>query len=230
MALTSPSNLFSPDAGDGYALVTDLAAMQDSVQEALVIQANYGAGTTTARNANLATFPDGAKWYDTTLSAEYLRVAGAWVVNNSGGPYNYVWANAAARTAQAGMIAGQKGYQTDTAATYNYTGGAWVIYDTGWVDLTPAIGSGTLRYRAEGGWVTVEIDIDATFSTGVASLSASGAIPSALRPGTTARAAAYMGSLTDSTVYLTTSGTAGLINSTGSSQASVGGTIVWHVA
>ena len=36
MALTSPSNLFSPDAGDGYALVTDLAAMQDSVQAALV--------------------------------------------------------------------------------------------------------------------------------------------------------------------------------------------------
>ena len=36
MALTSPDDLFSPDAGDGYALVTDLAAMQDSVQAALV--------------------------------------------------------------------------------------------------------------------------------------------------------------------------------------------------
>ena len=102
--------------------------------------------------------------------------------------------------------------------------------DTGWVDLTPAIGSGTLRYRAEGGWVTVEIDITATISTGAVNLSSSGAIPTALRPGTNARGAVYMGALTDSTAYVTTSGTVGVINSTGSSKASVSGPVVWHVA
>lgn len=35
MATTSPDNLWSPDAVDDYALTTDLAAMQDTVQDAL---------------------------------------------------------------------------------------------------------------------------------------------------------------------------------------------------
>lgn len=35
MATTSPDNLWSPDAGDDYALTTDTAAMQDTVQAAL---------------------------------------------------------------------------------------------------------------------------------------------------------------------------------------------------
>lgn len=34
MATTTPDNLWSPDGGDAYALTTDLAAMQDTVQEA----------------------------------------------------------------------------------------------------------------------------------------------------------------------------------------------------
>jgi len=80
--LTTPDNLVSPDAGDGYALVTDLAAMQDSVQTAL--------------NTKVPTSVD------------------------------YVWANAAARTAQTGMVTGQKGYQTDTAIPYRYDGSVWV--------------------------------------------------------------------------------------------------------
>ena len=83
MALTSPSNLFSPDAGDGYALVTDLAAMQDSVQTAL--------------NTKVRTSTD------------------------------YLWANAAARTAQTEMIAGEVGYQTDPDTAYRYDGSLWFI-------------------------------------------------------------------------------------------------------
>lgn len=35
MALTSPDNIFSPDAGDDYALTADLAAVADSVQLAI---------------------------------------------------------------------------------------------------------------------------------------------------------------------------------------------------
>ena len=35
MATTTPDNLWSPDGGDAYALTTDLAAMQDTVQDAL---------------------------------------------------------------------------------------------------------------------------------------------------------------------------------------------------
>lgn len=35
MAVTSPDNIWTPDAGDDYALTTDLAAMADTVQDAL---------------------------------------------------------------------------------------------------------------------------------------------------------------------------------------------------
>lgn len=35
MATTSPDNIWTPDAGDDYALTVDLAAMADSVQNAL---------------------------------------------------------------------------------------------------------------------------------------------------------------------------------------------------
>ena len=33
MATTTPDNIFSPDAGDDYALTTDLAALTDTVQD-----------------------------------------------------------------------------------------------------------------------------------------------------------------------------------------------------
>jgi len=47
-----------------------------------------------------------------------------------GGAYNYVWANAAARAAETGMIAGEKGYQTDTGIEYLRTASAWVANPT----------------------------------------------------------------------------------------------------
>lgn len=35
MATTSPDNIWTPDAGDDYALTTDLAAMADTIQDAI---------------------------------------------------------------------------------------------------------------------------------------------------------------------------------------------------
>lgn len=40
--------------------------------------------------------------------------------------YNFRWADATARAAQAGMIAGDLGYQTDTGVAYKYTGTEWL--------------------------------------------------------------------------------------------------------
>ena len=40
---------------------------------------------------------------------------------------DYLWANAAARTAQTGMIAGERGYQTDTGITYRRDTSAWIV-------------------------------------------------------------------------------------------------------
>lgn len=49
--------------------------------------------------------------------------------------HTYRWADAAARTAQAGMSAGDRGYQTDTATEYIYTGSAWRINTGGMILL-----------------------------------------------------------------------------------------------
>jgi hypothetical protein len=45
------------------------------------------------------------------------------------------WANAAARTAQTGMAAGDRGYQIDTATDYVYTGSAWTVNTGGLIKL-----------------------------------------------------------------------------------------------
>lgn len=141
--LTTPDSIPTPASGQNYALTTDLAATADGVQAVITTKANYGVGTTTERTAALSRFPDGAKWYDTTLSAEYRRVAGAWVAVPAApeDAYNYRWANAAARTAQAGMAAGDKGYQTDTAIVYRYSGSAWKEWESDWLTYTSTLGA-----------------------------------------------------------------------------------------
>ena len=52
----------------------------------------------------------------------------------------YRWANAAARTAQTGMIAGDMGYQIDTDVLYRYSGSTWSPYAGigGWQTATLA--------------------------------------------------------------------------------------------
>jgi hypothetical protein len=70
------------------------------------------------------------------------------------------WANAAARAAQTGMVAGDMGYQVDTGIQYQYTGSAWLATpeDTGWI--APTLGTGwsisagnTIGYRRRAGVV-----------------------------------------------------------------------------
>lgn len=56
-----------------------------------------------------------------------------------GGAYNYVWADAAARAAETGMIAGEKGYQTDTKIVYRYDGSAWKAWESDWTTYTPTM-------------------------------------------------------------------------------------------
>lgn len=51
MATTSPDNIWSPDSGDDYALTVDLAAMADTVQDALNTVKTYRPLTNTERLA-----------------------------------------------------------------------------------------------------------------------------------------------------------------------------------
>lgn len=64
----------------------------------------------------------------------------------------YYWANAAARTAQTGMIDGQYGYQADTKVLYRYNGAAWKAWESDWITYTATLGqlSGTFAIGTGG--------------------------------------------------------------------------------
>jgi len=83
------------------------------------------------------TTPDNIYYADssTAMSAETISAAEATsvqaaldgLINNNRQVQTYIWANAAARTAQTGMLEGAIGYQSDTDVYYSYTGAAWVL-------------------------------------------------------------------------------------------------------
>jgi hypothetical protein len=65
---------------------------------------------------------------ETISAAEATSVQAALdsLVNNNRQVQTYIWANAAARTAQTGMLEGAIGYQSDTDVYYSYSGTAWI--------------------------------------------------------------------------------------------------------
>lgn len=64
MATTTPDNIWTPDAGDQYALTQDLGANADSVQAALIRRGNAYKGSTAQRTA-FSSAEDGVLWQDT---------------------------------------------------------------------------------------------------------------------------------------------------------------------
>lgn len=84
MAVTSPDNIWTPDAGDDYALTTDLASTADTVQDAinsLRLNAPAQAGTNAQRLALTGTaLFEGLRFYTTDIKKEWEYVGGAWSV------------------------------------------------------------------------------------------------------------------------------------------------------
>ena len=82
MATTTPDNIFSPDAGDDYALTTDLAALTDTVQDAITAWKNYGIGTDAQRSALTGTsnppLKEGLQWYSTDTNLRWWYDGSAW--------------------------------------------------------------------------------------------------------------------------------------------------------
>lgn len=79
MATTTPDSLRSPNPGDPYNLVADLAIMQTDNQAAFVRRANMYVGTSAQRTA-FTTATNGVHWQDTNgTQLEYVRKSGAWV-------------------------------------------------------------------------------------------------------------------------------------------------------
>lgn len=79
MTTTSPDSIRTPDNGDAYNLVADLATMASDVQDALIERANAYKGTATNRAA-FTTAPNGTLWQDTDSGKNLYRMdAGTWV-------------------------------------------------------------------------------------------------------------------------------------------------------
>lgn len=100
------------------------------------------------------TSPDNIYYADTStsMSAEAISAAEATSVqaalnakiNNTRQIQSFVWANAAARTAQTGMNEGDWGFQQDTDVTYRYANATWSpYYPGGMVPVVPGSVSGT---------------------------------------------------------------------------------------
>lgn len=111
MATTSPDNIFSPDAGDAYALTSDLDAMADSVQTALTdlrsdIPADLSSDITALENTNQI--------------------------------YGYRPADSSALAAVTGMRLGDRALQVDTGIHFRYDGSAWKAWESNWITWSTA--------------------------------------------------------------------------------------------
>lgn len=121
MATTSPDNLKTPDSGDPYALVQDLGAFADTVQNALVKRGNSYVGTSAQRTAFTAAV-EGTHWQDTNGGkAEWVRQGGVWVT--PGGDTG--WVSCPLSAGQSGSIFVRKVngvvyFKGETSQTANY--------------------------------------------------------------------------------------------------------------
>jgi hypothetical protein len=81
MAVTSPDNIWTPDAGDDYALTVDLAAMADTVQDAITANNNDLRGLDANRPANGAPgLTAGMTWYSTDTGITWRYNGSAWAI------------------------------------------------------------------------------------------------------------------------------------------------------
>lgn len=84
MAVTSPDDIWTPDSGDDYALTTDLAAMADTIQDAINAHKNYRVGTNSDRLAlSGADLFEGLTFYTTDTNALW-KYNGGWALYGFG--------------------------------------------------------------------------------------------------------------------------------------------------
>lgn len=157
MATTSPDNLRTPDPGDPYNLVADLATLSGDVQTALTLRANAFKGTASARTAYTATATNGMLWQDTDSIKMIWRKDGAvWVPA--------VWRWGGTTTQMSGFTQAPDGFEwanTTTNYVYVRVSGAWVsetvyaqagaaggpVLASGWTNLIGAPWSGVWAGR-----------------------------------------------------------------------------------
>lgn len=89
MATTSPDNIWSPDSGDDYALTVDLAAMADTVQDAITSvrsSVSYRSDLTDAQRLALSggSLTEGLTVRTTDTKRTWIYTSGAWISADTG--------------------------------------------------------------------------------------------------------------------------------------------------
>lgn len=87
MATTTPDNIWTPDAGDNYALTTDLAAMADTIQDALLARPqNYRVDLTNSERLALsgADLFEGLRVRTTDTRVDWVYSNSTWQVVTPG--------------------------------------------------------------------------------------------------------------------------------------------------
>lgn len=114
MATTSPDNIWTPDSGDDYALTVDLAAMADTVQDALTaVPRNYLVGTNAQRLAlSGGGLFEGLRFFATDTDVEWLYDGAAWIqVGSLGTAFTPTWtAASSAPSLGNGTLVGRYSY------------------------------------------------------------------------------------------------------------------------
>lgn len=157
MATTSPDDIWTPDAGDDYALTTDLAAMADTIQDAITANKVNLKGLDSTRPANgSAGLSAGMTWYSTDTGVTWRYNGSAWFIENR--PLGTYTPTVAGITAGQISVVGEyerRGNLIEGFVTITKTG-AGVLTNTVTVSLptTPA-DTGTTRNLGEGTAVVV---------------------------------------------------------------------------
>lgn len=85
MATTSPDNIWTPDSGDDYALTVDLAAMADTVQDAISANRGYRVGSNSDRlSLTGGQLFEGLHFWATDTKIEWVYSGGSWVAQDTG--------------------------------------------------------------------------------------------------------------------------------------------------
>lgn len=122
MATTSPDNLRTPDPGDPYNLVADLATFANDVQSALSARANAYKGTASARAAFVGTATDGMLWQDTdSIKMIWRKDGAAWV------PAVWRWGGTTTEMNSFSAPNGFEWFNTTDGYKYDRVSGSWVV-------------------------------------------------------------------------------------------------------
>lgn len=133
------------------------------------------------------------------------------------------WADATARNAQTGMVAGDVGYQVDTGVQYRYIGAVWTAWGSDWISYTPTTsgvtlgtgGSVTASYKYVLGRIFVRIKVQ----LGTSGAAVTGGVSFTL-PATSITPAIVPLAFNGATTYLDASATTSYIGAVGSNGSS----------